>query len=180
MVKLLNTVAHTAKNGFPPVAGGKPKALILGSMPGVESLRKGQYYAHPRNSFWFILGRLFKFDPAINYGKRKEILKSNHIALWDVLMACEREGSLDSSIIDASLVENDFLSFYAKYQTIRYVFFNGARAEKEYKKRVLPVVQRKHPGIKYIRLPSTSPAMASLTKEEKLSQWSVILKRILK
>lgn len=178
MIKLLSTVVHTHKTGFPPIVGKKPRALILGTIPGEESLRKGQYYAHPRNSFWFILGRLLKFDPAINYEKRKEILKENNIALWDVLKTCEREGSLDSSIIEASLVENDFLPFYAKYKTITHVFFNGTKAEKEYEKRVLPIVRRKHQGLKYIKLPSTSPAMASLTKEEKLSQWSIILAKL--
>lgn len=150
--------------------------LILGSMPGEESLRKKQYYANQRNSFWFILSRLLKFDPAAGYKERKEILKKNNIALWDVLKACEREGSLDSSIIEASLVENNFLPFYAKHKTIRRVFFNGGRAERDYKKRVLPVVQSKYPRIKYLRLPSTSPAMASLTKGGKLARWSVIIK----
>jgi len=164
--------------GFAPIVGENPKLLILGSMPGKESLRKGQYYANQRNAFWIIMGRLLKFDPNISYEKRKEILKENYIALWDVLKTCEREGSRNSSIDNTTGSVNDFLSFYTKYPTIKHVFFNGAKAEKVYKKEVLPVLQSKHQEIKYIRLPSTSPAMTRLTKEEKLVQWSAILNKL--
>lgn len=106
------------------------------------------------------------------------MLKKNGIALWDVLMACEREGSLDPSIIGASALENDFLPFYRKFPAIKYVFFNGGKAEQEYKKRVLPAVRRERPDMVYIQLPSTSPAMARLAKEQKLSEWAVNLENL--
>ena len=153
--------------------------MILGSMPGEESLRKREYYANPRNSFWFILGNILGFEPDAGYEERKKILKKKNIALWDVLKACERKGSLDSSIIDATSVENDLLAFYAEFPAIKYVFFNGTKAEAEYKKRILPAVRRERPALVYKKLPSTSPAMAGLTKEQKLARWSVILEKII-
>lgn len=171
-------VTHRQKRGFPAIAGGKPRVLILGTMPGEESLRKRQYYANPRNAFWFILGRLLDLEPGAGYAERKRALKKNGIALWDVLMSCERQGSLDSSMINTSSVANDLLSFYGKFPTIKRVFFNGAKAGAEYRKRILPAVLSKYRELEYRVLPSTSPAMASLTKEKKLSQWSVILKNL--
>lgn len=164
--------------GFAPIAGGTPRVLILGSMPGEESLRRREYYANKRNSFWFILGNLLGFNPGAGYAERKTILKKNGLAVWDVLMACEREGSLDSSIVNASSVENDLLSFYAEYPTIKYVFFNGTKAEAEYKKRILPLARLERPNMLYRKLPSTSPTMARLTKAGKLSRWSVIHKKL--
>ena len=167
------------KRGFPPIAGEKPKILILGSMPGEESLRKRRYYAHKRNLFCAIMGGLLGFEPDKAYAERKAILKKNRIALWDVLMACERKGSLDSSIVAATSVENDLLSFYAEFPTIKYVFFNGTKAETEYTKCVLPAVRSERPDLIYKKLPSTSPAMAGLTKEQKLSRWSALLKKLI-
>ena len=166
------------KRGFPPIAGKKPRILILGSMPGEESLRKREYYAHKRNLFWAIMGHILGFSPDKAYCERKAILRKNRIALWDVLMSCERKGSLDSSIVGATSLENDFLSFYLEFPAIKCVFFNGTKAETEYRKRVLPAVRCDRPGLIYKKLPSTSPAMAGLTKEEKLARWSVIMEKI--
>jgi len=167
------------KRGFPAVAGEKPRILILGSLPGEESLRKRQYYAHKRNLFWPIMGELLGFEPDKAYCERIAILKKRGIALWDVLMACEREGSLDSSIVDATSIENNFISFYAEFPTIKYIFFNGTKAETEYKKRVLPAVRRERLYLVYKKLTSTSPAMAGLTKEQKLSRWSAQLRELI-
>ena len=163
---------------FSPVSDKNAKVLILGSMPGEESLKKNQYYAHPRNCFWYIIQEMLNGSVEINYEERKEILKENRIALWDVLKACVREGSLDSSIKKLSIVTNDFESFYSEHPDIRYVFFNGAKAEEEYRNCVFPKVSKKYDSIKYYRLPSTSPAMASLTKEEKLSEWLIVKQKI--
>jgi hypoxanthine-DNA glycosylase len=159
---------------FPPIADKNAKVLILGTMPGEESLRKKQYYAHPRNAFWYIVERLLNIDSKVSYEERKSLLKINHIALWDVLMSCEREGSLDSSIHDTSIVANDFALFFSEHPHIKPVYFNGARAEQEYMKRVLPVIADEFKRIEYFRLPSTSPAMARLTKDEKILHWSKI------
>ena len=95
------------KEGFPPIADKKATILILGTMPGEESLRKQEYYGNPRNTFWKIMATLFEFEHEEIYEERVKRLKINHIALWDVMQACERLGSLDSAIIDNTIAEND-------------------------------------------------------------------------
>lgn len=162
--------------GFLPIANEKATILILGSMPGEESLKKKEYYGNPRNAFWKIMARLFVFENVAGYEERVIVLKNNHIALWDVMQACERQGSLDSAIVDSSIVANDFASFYRHHPNIRHVFFNGAKAEKEYRKRVLPKLPAKAKEIEYSRLPSTSPAMASLSFDKKLLAWADVKK----
>ena len=164
------------KEGFPPIADERATILILGTMPGEESLRKQEYYGNPRNTFWKIMARLFEFEHAETYEERVRRLKINNIALWDVMQACERQGSLDSAIIDNTIAENDFESFYRSHPYINHVFFNGAKAEKEYFKRVLPKLSIEKKGIEYKRLPSTSPAMASLSFDEKCLEWLNIKK----
>jgi TDG/mug DNA glycosylase family protein len=159
---------------FAPIASANAKILILGSMPGIASLRAGQYYAHPRNLFWRILGELLGIDPALPYDRRIKALKSARIALWDVLESCEREGSLDADIDDDSLLPNDFGSFFRRHPGITRVFFNGAKAEACYRTRVLPVAGVR--PIQYRRLPSTSPAHAAMSYEQKLKAWQVISK----
>jgi double-stranded uracil-DNA glycosylase len=163
---------------FAPLASPDAKILILGSFPGKESLRKQEYYAHPRNAFWFIIETLFSLDASLSYPERVKALKSNRIALWDVLLSCRREGSLDSSIDDTTILVNDFELFFRKHKKIGWVFFNGAKAEKEYQRRVMPSVVSFRPVLQYCRLPSTSPAMAMLTRDQKLAQWSDILEKL--
>jgi len=162
------------KQGFPPIAGDQATILILGSMPGEESLRKNEYYAHSRNAFWRIMASLFEFGHDASYEERVRALTKNKIALWDVVQACERQGSLDSAIDNTTIVENDFVSFYRSHPGIKHVFFNGAKAESEYIKRVLPGLSGQAEAIEYSRLPSTSPAMAQLSFDEKLLEWSGI------
>lgn len=162
------------KEGFPPIARKDALVLILGSMPGEESLRRNEYYGNPKNSFWKIMGILFGFDHELSYKERTTILKENKIALWDVLKTCERKGSLDTGIKSETVVENDFVSFYRRFPDIRDVFFNGSKAEKEYFKRVLPKLSQIRYEIKYIRLPSTSPAMSKLSFNDKMLRWSKI------
>jgi len=99
----------------------------------------------------------------------------NRIALWDVLNTCQRKGSLDSSINNDTTVANDFNTFFDDYPLIKAVYFNGARAQQEYNKHILPTLDAKFSSIEYERLPSTSPAMASLSREQKLQQWKTIL-----
>ncbi|MBN1626736.1 MAG: DNA-deoxyinosine glycosylase [Deltaproteobacteria bacterium] len=159
------------KKGFPPKGRKDARVLILGSMPGGKSLKKREYYANPRNLFWKIMGTLFGFNEGLNYKDRINILKENKIALWDVIKSCERRGSLDTGILSKTIVENDFISFYNMYPDIRYVFFNGAKAEKEYRKRVSPWLTGINYEIRYYRLPSTSPAMNLLSFDKKMMQW---------
>jgi len=159
---------------FPPIAANDAKVLILGSMPGRKSLEKNQYYAHVQNCFWFIIEKLFEVNSVLEYHQRLAILNNHKVALWDVLKACQRQGSLDSSIESDSIIPNDFENFLNQYSQIKHVFFNGAKAEQEYKKRVLPglLIALKH--LNYLRLPSTSPAHASMNRLEKLKQWMVV------
>ena len=161
--------------GFPPIADNKAIILILGSMPSIKSLQLAQYYAHPRNSFWFIMTELLSNKSDLDYDERTALLKHNRIALWDVLNTCQRKGSLDSSIKNETTIVNDFNKFFAEHPLIKAVYFNGSRAQQEYNKHVLAEIDERFSTIEYMRLPSTSPAMASLNREQKLQQWKAIL-----
>ena len=162
---------------FPPIADARARVLILGSMPGKASLAAGQYYAHPQNLFWRILGDVTGADFALPYARRARALKACAIALWDVLESCSREGSLDSSIDDATSSANDFASFYRDHARIAHVFFNGAKAEACYRRHVLPLLPVELGRIRYARLPSTSPANASMPRAHKQRAWQQALAR---
>ncbi len=158
--------------GFPPIAKPDAKVLILGSMPGVKSLEKNQYYVNPRNAFWSIMIELLNCDEELNYQQRKQLLINNQIALWDVLKSCYREGSLDSNIDHSTIKANDFNLFLSKQKQIKTIFFNGGETEKLYKKYVIKELNNKE--IEYFKLPSTSPAHAAMSFDQKLSAWRVI------
>ena len=151
---------------FPPVMGEKPEILILGSMPGEESLRQARYYAHPKNAFWPIMGSILGFDPALPYHERLELLKSSHIALWDVLESCVRSGSLDSKI--RAEHPNDFIKLFKHAPSIKLIVFNGSTAERLFRKHFKDSLDG---GRKFIKAPSTSPAFASIALNAKLLQW---------
>jgi hypoxanthine-DNA glycosylase len=157
---------------FKPIEDGKAEILILGSMPGRASLAARQYYAHPQNAFWRIAAELLEFDRASPYAKRVQALKAARIALWDVLHSCNREGSLDARIENG--VANDFRRFFRTHRNIRRVFFNGAKAEATFKRYVLSTLRGD--SLSYRRLPSTSPAHASMTAARKLSAWRAIIR----
>jgi hypoxanthine-DNA glycosylase len=165
-----------AKKSFRAIIGSCPSVLILGSMPGELSLQEQQYYAHPRNAFWYIMQELFAIPLDFPYSRRLQMLTENNIALWDVLKSCKREGSLDASIQNASIETNDFQGLFEQYPMIELIAFNGAKAEQEFRRRVVPELAAKFQNKHMIRLPSTSPAMASLTKEQKLQKWQVIIR----
>lgn len=160
-------------HGFPPVAAPSARVLILGSMPGQASLQAGQYYAHQRNAFWRIMGDLLGAGPALPYAQRLEKLTAAGIALWDVIAACERAGSLDADIVGSSVAANDFAAFFAVHRNIVQVFFNGAAAETAFRRRVLPGLSASR--LRLTRLPSTSPAHAARSYADKLAAWSAIL-----
>jgi TDG/mug DNA glycosylase family protein len=161
---------------FAPIENAKARVLILGSMPGKASLAAGQYYAHPQNLFWRILGEVTGAGPVLPYEARARALKSCGIALWDVLESCLREGSLDSAIDDATLRANNFVSFYRAHPRIAHVFFNGAKAEACYRKHVLPLLADAATSPSYRRLPSTSPANASMSRVHKQRVWKQALR----
>jgi hypoxanthine-DNA glycosylase len=159
---------------FPPIASGTARVLILGTMPGRVSLRERQYYAHPQNAFWRIIGGILGFDPAIPYEARVAVLQSAGIAIWDVLRSCIRPSSLDSAIDPSSAVPNDFATFLAEHRQIRRICFNGATAEALYRKHVR-LCLAPQPNVQHVRLPSTSPANASVPLPEKIRAWEAIL-----
>jgi len=154
---------------FPPVAARDAEVLILGSMPGEASLAAGRYYAHPRNAFWPVMAALLRFDAAAPYAVRVRALRSARVALWDVLRACRRRGSLDADIAREDLEANDFAAFFRRHPRIRRVFFNGAKAEQCFRRHV-----ESEPGVPWQRLPSTSPAHAALSFEAKLQAWRAV------
>ena len=158
--------------GFPAIANRHAKILILGSMPGNKSLEENQYYAHPRNAFWPIMFKLLKSNTDLNYNQCKRLLNNNNIALWDVLKSCYREGSLDSSIDQSSIITNDFNDFFMKHNKIVAVFFNGGEAERLFKKHVTKELINKE--LEYRKLPSTSPAHAAMSFNQKLVNWKAI------
>jgi TDG/mug DNA glycosylase family protein len=159
--------------GFPPIARPESVTLILGSMPGRESLRQQQYYAHPRNSFWLILSNLFDLE-ALDYASRAEQVSRRGIAIWDVLKTCFRSSSLDSDIDDRTITINDFGAFFLDHPSIERVFFNGAKAEAVYRRHVLPTLPTEYSSHRLQRLPSTSPANAGMTVAAKTRAWQVI------
>jgi hypoxanthine-DNA glycosylase len=161
-------------SSFPPLARADARVLILGSMPSRESLARQQYYAHPRNAFWPILGELLGTD-SDDYGERARLAMAHGIAIWDVLRECVRPGSLDSAIDERTAVANDFTEFFRTHPGIRRVFFNGAAAEKLYLRRVLPTLAPPAARLPHRRLPSTSPAHASLNRAQKAAAWRPIL-----
>ena len=163
---------------FPPVFRSDAQILLLGSMPGKTSLRDRQYYAHPQNSFWPIIESLFGVADKLSYIERTNLLIRNRVALWDVLRSCIRNGSLDSSIQSVSATANDFSAFFKAVPEIRAVFFNGATAEREYMKRVVPTLPGRPATLPTYRLPSTSPAMAVMSREQKLERWRLITKQL--
>lgn len=149
---------------FPPVIGANPKMLILGSMPGSKSLAQFEYYAHPQNLFWRVIENAFACPFDASYDQRIACLKSNKVAVWDVLASCHRAGSLDSAIERA--VVNPLEIFVADHPSIEKILFNGQTAFKQFHK-----VYPNWRGPSYTVLPSTSPANASIPREHKMAQW---------
>lgn len=148
---------------LPPVVARGTRLLVLGSFPGVASLAAGQYYAHPRNQFWPLLGALWGVDlPAMPYAARLAELRRRGVGLWDVYARCRREGSLDSAIEDAEY--NDLAGLRRRAPGLRVIAHNGGESARAMRfTRAL--------GLPVLRLPSTSPANASWSFERKLAAW---------
>jgi hypoxanthine-DNA glycosylase len=160
-------VDYSLKDAFPPVITPEARILILGTMPGEESLRLGRYYANPRNQFWRIMQELFSIPAGAEYADRIARLQQNHLALWDVLHSCERSGSLDSAIRNA--VPNDFRALFAGHPGLKVIAFNGRKAGEWFER----WVTEEPSGCQKIVLPSTSPA-AAMDFKKKLAEWSVL------
>jgi len=160
--------------GFNPIVPINPSIMILGTMPSVASLEHAFYYAHPRNAFWPIMQRLLGERFATNEEKALA-LKAHGIFLWDVLQGCERKGSLDSAIKQPQA--NDFEMVFKQHPHLTVVAFNGQVAEKLFKQQVLKK-QVLPEDLIYVSLPSTSPANARLSLEDKVLLWQEKLKHL--
>lgn len=152
---------------FAPLVWENPRLLLLGSMPGVQSLSQSQYYAHPQNQFWRILATAFGQTVPETYAEKQLLLARNHVALWDVLEDCQREGSLDSNIKNAH--PNAIPAFLKHHPSIEKIGFNGQLSLKFFVKsfpnfRDLPLTL----------LPSTSPAY-TIPLAKKLDPWKEFL-----
>lgn len=160
--------------GFAPIARSDARVLVLGSMPGVASLAAAQYYGHPRNAFWPIMGELVGAFPELTYAQRTLRLRQHGIAVWDVLQHCRRPGSLDQRIETETMVANDFASFFTRHTRVGAVFCNGSMAEQTYRRQVIETLAEPFRSLPLARLPSTSPAHAARSLEQKLSAWRAL------
>lgn len=163
-------------HSFQPVSRATARVLILGSMPGKKSLRDAQYYAHPQNLFWPFMQELLAIPLDASYAVRCDMLKDRRVALWDSLQTCTRSSSLDADIVESSIVPNDFANYFRTHPHIELVCFNGAKSHSVFVKRVLPGLGATLDGVELVRLPSTSPANASIPRETKLQQWRIIVR----
>ncbi len=151
---------------FPPIIDDHSEIIILGSIPGVKSLEKQQYYGHPQNKFWKIIFELLNEEFTEDYDQRIQILKKNHIALWDVIDSCERKGSLDSEIKNEEA--NQIEELLEDHSNIKAIFCNGGKSYKNVQK-----ILGKNYKIPVFLLPSTSP-LHTVSFEKKLEEWKKV------
>ena len=152
--------------GLPPVVGPSTRLLVLGSFPSVASLQAGEYYAHPRNQFWPLLGAIWGMDlRALSYAHRLDIARDRGLGIWDVYAACEREGSLDAAIRAAE--PNDLAGLARRLPALRAIGHNGGESARH--RRVTSTLD-----VPVHVLPSTSPANASWSFERKLAAWTAV------
>ena len=156
---------------FKPSIDNNSRILILGSMPGVKSLEEQQYYAHPQNRFWKVMGSICNFPDLSNlsYPEKLQILLNNNIALWDTIKSCNRIGSLDSDIQNET--PNDIRKLLKKYPNIKIICLNGNKSYSAFKK-YFPDLLEKYNCYK---MPSTSPANAGYSLDALIQEWYKII-----
>lgn len=155
------------KHTFEPVYNQDSEILILGSFPSVKSREHGFYYGHPYNRFWKVLANIFECAVPETIDEKKQMLLSNHVAIWDVIAECDIIGSSDSSIKNVTPAD---IKSLLETSNIKYIYANGKTAEKLYRKYTLPLT-----GRDVIVLPSTSPANAAFSLEKLTSVWRILL-----
>jgi len=155
--------------GLAPVFDARARLLVLGSFPGAASLQAAQYYAHPRNAFWPLMGTLLGDAalPLLPYAERLDVLRRYRVALWDAVAACRREGSLDTAIEEAE--PSDLPHLVARLPQLRAIACNGSLAHKQ------TLLALDEPGVPVLRLPSTSPAHAGRSLADKIAAWQAEL-----
>lgn len=157
--------------GLPAQVDARCRVLVLGSMPGMQSLHEARYYAHPRNRFWPLMATLCGFDPQLDYPQRLECLRLSGVGLWDVIGRCRRKGSLDASIVRGSEVPNPLPALLADLPALQAIACNGAAAHQAFEKWVLPALPPLAAALPVLALPSTSPANAAWPLPRLLGQW---------
>lgn len=164
---------------FAPLCTTQVKLFVLGSMPGVASLKAQQYYAHPRNLFWPLMCDFFNWKNIDSYEDKVNALMAEGIGLWDVMSDCYRRGSLDQNIKKSTVQINDFIRLMEQYPTIETFLLNGKTAAQLFQQKVIKANKLTQP-ICSISLPSTSPANASMSYLSKKQLWHQALKDALK
>lgn len=161
---------------FPPVFDGRSRILILGSMPGRASLEAGQYYAHPRNHFWRLMEDLLGISRDLDYESRLLALRARRVALWDSAWRCFRHASADSTMEE--IRPSDFAWLFGEAPAIQAIFFNGRKSEEVFRRHALGGLPDRISALPMCYLPSTSPAHAGMSFEEKRKQWSRITEHL--
>jgi hypoxanthine-DNA glycosylase len=156
-----------AKRSFPPIADARSRVLVLGTLPGEESLRRHEYYAHPRNLFWPIVFALFGAEVPARYDERLRFLLDRGVALWDVVASGTRIASADSTI--RAETPNPIAALLDAHPGIRAVAFNGGGARRLHDRHFA-----RRAALTYLALPSTSPAYARIGFAAKLAQWRAL------
>ena len=154
---------------FEPVIFNDTEILVLGSLPGKKSIELNQYYGHPRNRMWNILSKIINSEISTDYASKKLFLKKYKIGLWDVAHSAERKGSLDSNI--KREIPNDIQSLLIDFPSIKVIGFNGKKSEIMFNKFFKPIS-----SLKYVPLPSSSPANMAISFEDICGRWSELLK----
>ena len=164
----LNFNSHRS-HSFPPLIYDDVEILILGSLPGKKSIELKEYYGHPRNRMWKILSTITYSDLPTDYDSKKTFLQKNKIGLWDVASSAERKGSLDSNIKKET--PNDVDSLLQDFLSIKVIGFNGKKSENMYSKFFIL-----NESIKYVSLPSSSPANMAISFNDICNRWSEMFK----
>ena len=151
---------------IPPLYSENSKSLILGSFPSVKSREAAFFYGHPQNRFWAVAAAVLGYPKPETVEEKKKMILENNLAIWDVIVSCEIEGSADSTIRDVTA--ND-LNEIIENSGIERIFVNGKTAEKYYNKYTFPKTK-----IKAVCLPSTSPANAAWSFEKLVEAWQII------
>ena len=163
-ISKIKTTVHQV-SGLAPIEDGDCRILILGTMPGLESLRQQAYYANPRNLFWDLIAGVTGETAPENYEDKKAYLRRHKVALWDMCQVCNRSGSLDSNISDE--VPNDIKSFISGHPHLKVIGCNGMESARMFRKYIVVIE-----NVQFIPLPSTSPANAGVSREKKVDAWS--------
>jgi len=165
--KSTDRIVGAAKRSFPPIVDQRSLVLVLGTLPGEESLRRVEYYAHPRNLFWPIIAALVGAPAPVEYATKLALVTAHRIALWDVCALGERLASADATI--RAEQPNMIDALLDSHPAIRAVVFNGSTARRLYDRHFV-----RRSGLAYLAMPSTSPAHARLGFADKLVQWSAL------